>query len=88
MDATKGYAKLTALMVIMGFDWAWSGNEYQEDKRFWAQINMIEKDKEKPFYDYAVKNGKKTKTPVPARLKLVLATIARLVSKRHKIRQS
>ena len=75
-------------MVIMGFDWAWSGNEYQEDKRFWAQINMIEKDEEKPFYDYAVKNGKKTKTPKPERLKLVIEKVARLVSQWNEIRWS
>ena len=86
MAATKEYSMITALMVIMGFDWAWSGNEYLEDSIFWSKIKDIQNDKENPFF--VEENGEKTKTPVPARLKLVLATIARLVSKRHKIRQS
>ena len=86
MAATKEYSMITALMVIMGFDWAWSGNEYLEDSIFWSKIEEIQKDKENPFF--VEENGKKTRTPVPARLKLVLATIARLVSKRHEIRQS
>ena len=84
MDATKGYAKLTALMVIMGFDWAWSGNEYQEDKRFWAQIDAIQKDEKNPFY--VVKDGKETKIPKPERLKLVIEKVARLVSQWNEIR--
>ena len=78
MAATKEYSMITALMVIMGFDWAWSGNEYLEDSIFWSKIEEIQNDKENPFF--VEKNGKKTRTPVPARLKLVLATIARLVS--------
>lgn len=77
MAATKEYSMITELMVIMGFDWAWSGNEYLEDSIFWSKIEEIQKDKENPFF--VEENGKKTKTPVPARLKLVLATIARLL---------